>query len=178
MAPAVNLNGTLTYVLTQTDIQHKALVMAGAMAAATQLMAQAARGLAMAVQGGSDEDDAASKMAERESREVDAPQGKPDYTAIPDPEDLATNTRPTPRQVKEMKRLNREHNGGVLRDDVTGELMQDSSKSTRGVTPPTNEAQVDHIIPQSRGGTRSSSNLELRTRKNNRDKSNKLPGEE
>ncbi len=77
-----------------------------------------------------------------------------------------------------MKRLNREHNGGVLWDDVTGEVMQGSSKSTRGVTPPQNEAQVDHIIPQSRGGTRTSSNLELRTRKNNRDKSDTLPGEE
>jgi hypothetical protein len=71
MAPAINLNGTLTYVLTQTDIQHKALVMAGAMAAATQLTAQAARGLAMAVQGGSNGDDPATEMAEAEAKAND-----------------------------------------------------------------------------------------------------------
>jgi hypothetical protein len=105
------------------------------------------------------------------------PTGKPDYSGIPDPKDVVTTTKPTPRQVKEMKRLNREHNGGVLRDDVTGELMQDSAKSTRGLTSPQNEAQVDHVVPQSRDGTRSSSNLELRTRKNNCDKWDKLPGE-
>ena len=69
-----------------------------------------------------------------------------------------------------MKRLNREHNNGQLRDDVTGEIMVDSSKSVRGVTPPANEVQVDHIIPVARGGSRTMSNLELRTRANNRAK--------
>jgi hypothetical protein len=54
-----------------------------------------------------------------------------------------------------MKRLNMEANGGVLRDDVTGEIMVPAAKSTRGVTPPPNEVSVDHIIPSSKGGTRS-----------------------
>ena len=72
MAPAINLNGTLTYVLTHTDIQQKALVMAGVMAAATQLTAQAARGLAMAVQGGSN-GDPATEMAAKEADNVVAP---------------------------------------------------------------------------------------------------------
>jgi hypothetical protein len=71
--PAVNLNGTLTYVLTHTDIQHKAIVMAGAMAAATQLTAQAARGLAMAASSGLNANDPAKDMAEREAEEVDPP---------------------------------------------------------------------------------------------------------
>jgi hypothetical protein len=72
MAPAINLNGTLTYVLTHTDIQQKALVMAGVMAAATQLTAQAARGLAMAVKGGSN-GDTATEMAAKEAAAVDRP---------------------------------------------------------------------------------------------------------
>jgi hypothetical protein len=71
MVPAVNLNGTLSYVLTHTDIQQKAIVMAGAMAAATQLTIQAARGLAMAATSGSNAYDPAKDMAERESEEVD-----------------------------------------------------------------------------------------------------------
>jgi len=76
MAPAVNLNGTLTYVLTHTDIQQKALVMAGVMAAATQLTAQAARGLAMAVQGGSN-GDPATEMPAKEADNVVASNSNP-----------------------------------------------------------------------------------------------------
>lgn len=71
-----------------------------------------------------------------------------------------------------MKRLNMEANGGVLRDDVTGEIMVPSVKSQRGVTPPSNEVQVDHIIAVDNGGTRTITNLELRTRANNRAKWN------
>ena len=73
MTQAVNLNGTLTFVLTHTDIQQKALVMAGVMAAATQLTAQAARGLAMAVQGGFNGRDPATEMAAKEAENVVAP---------------------------------------------------------------------------------------------------------
>ena len=76
MAPAINLNGTLTYVLTHTDIQQKALVMAGVMAAATQLTAQAARGLAMAVQGGFNGADPPTEMAAKEADNVVAPHRK------------------------------------------------------------------------------------------------------
>ena len=53
--------------------------------------------------------------------------------------------------------------------------MVDSAKSQKGVTPPANEAQVDHIIPVNAGGTRDQGNLELRTRANNRAKSDKVP---
>jgi filamentous hemagglutinin len=49
-----------------------------------------------------------------------------------------------------MKQANKEQNGNVLKDDVTGETMIDSKKSQKGVTPPANEAQVDHIIPVNR----------------------------
>jgi hypothetical protein len=73
MAPAVNLNGTLTYVLTHTDIQKKAIVMAGVMAAANQLTAQAARGLAMAVHGGLNGQDPATEMAAMEAAAVERP---------------------------------------------------------------------------------------------------------
>ncbi len=69
--------------------------------------------------------------------------------------------------------MNMEANDGVLKDDVTGEIMVPSSKSQRGITPPSNEVQIDHIIAVDNGGTRTMSNLELRTRSNNRAKWNK-----
>jgi hypothetical protein len=100
---------------------------------------------------------------------------KTDYSHIADPKNLHASTKPTPRQVREMKEANRAQNGGILRDDVTGEEMVDSAKSESGVTPPPNEVSVDHVIPVDAGGTRSQKNLELRTRYNNRLKSNKVP---
>jgi hypothetical protein len=99
--------------------------------------------------------------------------GPTDYSNIKNPKDV-NNPRVTPRQAKEMKAANRKHNNGVLRDDVTGEVAIDSKKPTRGITPPRNEAQVDHINPVSNGGTREMKNLQIRTRQNNRKKSNKL----
>jgi hypothetical protein len=101
--------------------------------------------------------------------------GPTDYSALKNPKDVTTNTKPTPRQVRQMKEANRAQNNGELRDDVTGEEMVDSAKSQSGVTPPANEAQVDHVTPQSKGGTRAFDNLKLRTRQNNRAKSDSMP---
>lgn len=109
-------------------------------------------------------------VGEKVVPKVESFKGAADYTSVKDPKNLNASTKPTPRQVKEMKEINREHNGGVLRDDVTGEVMSDSQKSAKGVTPPSNEVQVDHKESVKNGGTRTNSNLELRTRKNNRDK--------
>lgn len=99
--------------------------------------------------------------------------GPTDYSKIANPKNVGASTKPTPRQRQEMIKANKEQNGGILRDDKTGELMVESKKSVKGVTPPQNEAQIDHKISVDKGGTRDIKNLELRTRKNNRDKSNK-----
>lgn len=80
------------------------------------------------------------------------------------------NTKPTPRQVRDMKALNNQHNGGVLRSDLDGTHLVDSKKSMKGVTPPSNEAQIDHIRAVANGGTRTNSNLQIISRKQNRDK--------
>jgi filamentous hemagglutinin len=72
-----------------------------------------------------------------------------------------------------MKAANRAQNGGELRSDLSGKPMVDSAKSQNGIKPPTNEAQVDHILPINQGGTRTQSNLQLITRQENRAKWNK-----
>lgn len=102
------------------------------------------------------------------------PAKRPDYTVIKDPKNVLKSTKPTPRQVREMKKVNMKANNGVLRDDLTGEVMVPSKKSVRGITPAANEAQVDHIKPVLKGGTRHMKNLQLITRKNNRTKWFKL----
>jgi len=55
------------------------------------------------------------------------------------------------------------------------EALVQPGKHTKGVSPPPNEAQVDHVHPRSLEGSNSYSNLEVRSRVNNITKSNKVP---
>ncbi|WP_289064308.1 PAAR-like protein [uncultured Zobellia sp.] len=85
----------------------------------------------------------------------------------------------TAAQKKKIYDANRKRNGGVLKDDDTGEILIEAQKSKKGVTPPQNEAQVDHIIPKKPDnpdvtpGSNSYENAKVISRKNNRAKSNK-----
>ena len=63
------------------------------------------------------------------------------------------------------------HNDGLLRSDMDGSLLEKAAKSEKGVTPPPNEAQIDHINAKSKGGTNDpSENAQVLSRKQNRDK--------
>ncbi|MCE4538542.1 HNH endonuclease [Pelomonas sp. P7] len=79
----------------------------------------------------------------------------------------------TRAQKRDILQANREKNGGTLKSDKSGEVLVPSQKSESGVTPPANEAQVDHIVPRSKGGTNDPSNAQVLSRKENRDKSDK-----
>ena len=80
----------------------------------------------------------------------------------------------TQTQKANILESNSARNGGALRDDRTGEILVESSQSKEGVTPPTNEAQVDHVYPKSRGGSNSYGNAEVRSRGNNSNKKDSL----
>jgi len=67
---------------------------------------------------------------------------------------------------------NRNRNNGVLRRDKTGKVLETPSKSVKGVKPPVNEAQVDHILARAHGGTNSFSNAQVIERSVNIAKSN------
>lgn len=71
-------------------------------------------------------------------------------------------------------------NGGVLRSDLDGQELVMPRKSQSGVTPPPNEAQIDHIVPKKpadsniQQGTNSYNNAQVLSREQNRKKSNSL----
>ena len=88
-----------------------------------------------------------------------------------------TSTTPTKSQ-KEFRKAESEYNhNNRLIDEDTGEVLVDGKKSTRGVRPPDNEAQLDHRYPKSKGGDGTLNNLQLKGRKSNISKSDKIPKE-
>jgi 5-methylcytosine-specific restriction endonuclease McrA len=91
----------------------------------------------------------------------------------PAPKNPQAGGKVTPATKRDMKEANRKANGGVLRDDRTGEELVDGKKHQKGVTPPDNEAHIDHVEPKSKGGSNAVPNLEVRSRKNNIKKSDK-----
>ncbi|MBZ9871900.1 hypothetical protein LB542_13660 [Mesorhizobium sp. BR1-1-9] len=101
------------------------------------------------------------------------------YSNLKDPPTVGAGKNFTRSQKAKIAEQNRRVNGGVLRDDEDGQELVPAKKSKRGVTPPSNEAQYDHIEPRvpadpnKSPGSNSYSNAKLVARIRNRKKSNK-----
>jgi len=76
-------------------------------------------------------------------------------------------------QKADILQQNRERNGGVLRSDYSGKILEEPRRYTKGYTPSPNEAQIDHIKPRSRGGWNSAENAQVLSREENLKKSDK-----
>jgi hypothetical protein len=81
----------------------------------------------------------------------------------------------TQAQKRKIREENRKRNGGILLDDETGEELVEPQQSVKGVTPPDNEAQIDHNWPKSKDGSNSYNNARVRSRANNIAKSDSDP---
>ncbi|MBP3194040.1 MAG: HNH endonuclease [Cardiobacteriaceae bacterium] len=60
-----------------------------------------------------------------------------------------------------VKNHNRIKNDGVNRCENCNQLTIPAKKSQKGVTPPQNETQVDHIIPRAKGGSGTPNNGQI-----------------
>ena len=114
----------------------------------------------------------------RRAEKMGAPRGPeggtirtPNYSDIPDPKNVGQGKDFTAATKKKILEQNRRANEGVIRSDQSGVELVPSEKSQAGVTPQANEAQVDHVMAKSKGGTNSASNAQVLSREENRVKS-------
>lgn len=77
-----------------------------------------------------------------------------------------------PSAIPQM--IHRRSGSSGLNPDKSGELLQSAQQSKKGVTPPRNEAQVDHKTPRAAGGTNDPKNAQVLSRKENIQKSDKI----
>ncbi|CAB3748826.1 tRNA nuclease CdiA-2 [Paraburkholderia solisilvae] len=105
--------------------------------------------------------------------------GNGPYSNLTDSPRVGPGKNFTAAQKQKIYQQNMESNGGVLRSDMDGAELVMPTKSQKGVTPPSNEAQIDHIVPRNAAdadgaqGTNSYSNAQVLSRDQNRQKSNK-----
>ena len=95
------------------------------------------------------------------------------YGHLPNPRNFGPGKKATTLQKKKILEENRKMNGGVLRSDGDGRLLNNPSKSEKGVPSDMDQAEIDHIIPRSKGGGNDNQNLQVLSKEENLKKGNR-----
>lgn len=94
-------------------------------------------------------------------------QPRPPYAHLNDHPSVGPKKAFTRAQKRNILEENKLKNDGVICSDKSGAQAIQPEQHTKGVSPPSNEAHIDHIEPRSAGGTNSYSNAQVLTREEN-----------
>lgn len=97
---------------------------------------------------------------------------KPNYSSLPEPKNVSVGKKFTQTQKARILQANRDANGGVLRSDKSGQVLNNPVQSKKGVKANMKQAEVDHVKARSKGGTNSNNNAQVLSKKENINKSN------
>jgi 5-methylcytosine-specific restriction endonuclease McrA len=81
----------------------------------------------------------------------------------------------TPKGKQVVKQKNAAKNDGKNRCENCGTETVPAKKHEKGVTPPPNEAHVDHVVPKAKGEPGEPDNGQVLCREGNLEKSDKAP---
>jgi len=95
------------------------------------------------------------------------------YDDIPNPRNVESGQGFTKSQKDKIKAENSKRNNRELTSDKSGQKLNPSKQNIKGQKADMNQAEVDHIVPKSKGGTNASSNAKVVSKTENLKKGNK-----
>ena len=103
----------------------------------------------------------------------EASSGNGDYSNLPDPKNAGPGKKTTSTQRKQILKQNKDRNGGVIRSDQDGSILDPPSKMVKGQKANMNQAEIDHITARSKGGSNRNTNLQVLSKEQNLRKGNR-----
>jgi len=95
------------------------------------------------------------------------------YSHLKEPNTVGDGRKTTPAQRKRILEENKKQNGGNLKSDGDGRPLNTPKQSKKGEKADMNQAEIDHTIPRSLGGSNSNSNLRVVSKEENLKKGNR-----
>ncbi len=82
------------------------------------------------------------------------------YSNLPEPKNVSEGKKFSPSQRKNILEENKTRNGGVIKSDQSGKILDEPQQMKEGQKANMNQAEIDHITSKSKGGTNSNSNAQ------------------
>lgn len=94
------------------------------------------------------------------------------YSNLQDSKSVGPGKNFTPTQKQAILQENMKRNGGVIKSDASGKILDKPVQSQKGIKANMNQAEIDHVNAKSKGGSNSYSNAQVLSKEENLKKRN------
>jgi RHS repeat-associated protein len=98
--------------------------------------------------------------------------GKGRYSGLKEPKVVGEGLNTTKAQRARILEANKQANGGGIKSDLSGKVLDAPVQSRKGVKANMNQAEIDHVKEKAKGGSNSNSNLQVLSKDENLKKRN------